>query len=189
MYPLTEDNYIVVGHSCGATLAFQAFQRLSSSTLGIGEDGYPTAPTRLPPPPAAIVGMAGIYDLRLLLSNHRDGPYGNVYASFIEGAFGKDMRDWDRASPASDHFDWKAEKTTGVQSSPEKTSQAVPAKVLLVTADGDELLEPEQRTVMSRTLKHLGGTDCSEMSVEGGHDEMWLRGERMVAAIERVLAD
>lgn len=180
-FGLAGDNYIVVGHSCGATLAFQALER---SYLHHGNPDLP--------PLKALVGLAGIYDLRLLLDNHKDGPYGDIYASFIQGAFGQELNDWDRASPA--HF-----SESGMYSG---------MTVLLVTAQEDELVEPAQREAMRRAildpetlqreqdltsltarefvLEHKG-CKYAELSVEGGHDEMWLVGERMVAAIERAI--
>ncbi|EXJ86495.1 hypothetical protein A1O3_03446 [Capronia epimyces CBS 606.96] len=187
MYGLTEQNYMLVGHSCGATLAFQALLR-SRSRSGPGSD-------TLFPSPGALVGLAGIYDLRLLLDNHKDGLYGDIYTSFIEGAFGKRMDDWDRASPT--HFS-ESDMYSG-------------RTVLLVAARGDELVEPEQRDAMRRTV--LGpeamdlpveekssagesesafsfehkGCRYAQMSVDGGHDDMWLVGQRIVAAIERAL--
>ncbi|EXJ80282.1 hypothetical protein A1O1_08424 [Capronia coronata CBS 617.96] len=192
-YGLTERNHIMVGHSCGATLAFQALQRSCTHNSD-----------RPLPPPRALVGLAGIYDLRLLYESHKDGPYGDIYASFIEGAFGKNMDDWDRASPA-----YFAERNSEMFSS---------TSILLVTAEGDELVEPAQRDVMRRAIlgsksssssetvpvqdkepeietgggsammtENQGGSRYAEMSVKGGHDDMWLVGERMVAAIEKAI--
>jgi acetyl esterase/lipase len=170
---LTEDNYILVGHSCGATLAFQALQRSCDSNAF--------------PAPKAVVGLAGIYDICLLFENHRDGPYADIYASFIEGAFGPDRKEWARVSPT--HF--------------AASNMYAGRVILLVTADDDVMLEPQQREVMRRTVLSSHGTverdledetneleACiySEMAVRGGHDEMWLHGENMVAAIRKVLS-
>ncbi|KAL2393296.1 hypothetical protein ABEF93_002817 [Exophiala dermatitidis] len=214
-YGLTEDNYMLVGHSCGATLAFQALQRLCSSTSpfeslfsqppSTSSRSSSTPPPPPPPPPTAIVGLAGIYDLRLLLDNHRDTPYSDIYASFLEGAFGSDKNDWDRASPA--RFISTSTSSDESKPKPNRTSTDRSVNILLVTADKDDLVEPEQRDVMRRSILGLG-TDTeestespctrstcwsrykykyAEMNVEGGHDDMWRVGERMVQVIERAL--
>ncbi|RPB28420.1 alpha/beta-hydrolase, partial [Terfezia boudieri ATCC MYA-4762] len=60
-------NYILIGHSAGATLCFQI--------LGSG-----TPCTGLLP--KAVIGLAGIYDLRGLVEEYPD------YRGFVEGAFG-----------------------------------------------------------------------------------------------------
>ncbi|EHY57478.1 hypothetical protein HRR90_001333 [Exophiala dermatitidis] len=225
-YGLTEDNYMLVGHSCGATLAFQALQRLClspstspsdslspspstqppSTSTNTGPPPHNKSPLPLPvPPPTAIVGLAGIYDLRLLLDNHSDTPYSDIYASFLEGAFGSDKNDWDRASPA--RFISTSTSPDESKSKPNRTSTDRSVNILLVTADKDDLVEPEQRDVMRRSILGLG-TDTeestesphtrstcrsrykykyAEMNVEGGHDDMWQVGERMVQVIERAL--
>ncbi|KAL2429053.1 hypothetical protein ABEF95_004805 [Exophiala dermatitidis] len=207
-YGLTDDNYMLVGHSCGATLAFQALQRLCSSTSP-SESPFSQPPSTssrsssTPPPPTTIVGLAGIYDLRLLLDNHKDTPSSDIYASFLEGAFGEDKNDWDRASPA------RFISTSTSTSTPPGESDCLYAdrslSILLVTADKDDLVEPEQRDVMRRTILGLGtdpeestesphtrSTCCSrykytDMNIEGGHDDMWRVGERMMKVIERAL--
>jgi len=167
---LTEYNYILIGHCCGATLAFQALKRY-----------HENAASALPRP-MAVVGMAGIYHLPDLLENHKNSSYADVYGSFLKGAFGEDALIWRQASPAcwpDHHLD--ARKIYAGRT------------VLLVVADGDDLVEPQQREKMRLSI--LGGSrstdkdDCiySEMSVPGGHDEMWLNGERVITVIERVL--
>lgn len=61
--------YALVGHSAGATLAFQA---LASAQH----------------PPRAIYGLEGIYDLRALVAEYPD------YRGFVEGAFGAEQAGW-----------------------------------------------------------------------------------------------
>ncbi|KOS19621.1 Kynurenine formamidase [Escovopsis weberi] len=73
--------YILIGHSAGATLAYQPF---------MAPDAAPHIPT---PVPAGIIGIAGVYDLTGLCAR-KDG-----YEGFIGGAFG-DRAAWDAASPA-----------------------------------------------------------------------------------------
>jgi len=179
-YGLSDDNYVLVGHSCGATLAFQALKRHV-------ETGFPA--------PRALAGLAGIYDIGRLLENHKDGPYAEVYASFIKGAFGEDEKVWAHASPCRFYGHGCGDSDSDSASWNKLCSGR---SFLLVTADGDELVEPEQREEMryaltERHAKHaaddVGEIQCcrySEMSVEGGHDEMWQQGDRMVKVIQRM---
>jgi hypothetical protein len=67
--------YVLVGHSAGATLAFQMLsmlQKRPSSGLAL---------------PKAVVGLEGIYDLAALVNEYPD------YRGFVEGAFGKE-KEW-----------------------------------------------------------------------------------------------
>ncbi|KAI5780480.1 Alpha/Beta hydrolase protein [Geopyxis carbonaria] len=66
--------FVLVGHSAGATLAFQSLPALSlSATLT---------------PPLAIFGIEGIYDLPDLIAEYPS------YRSFVSGAFGDDTDTW-----------------------------------------------------------------------------------------------
>ncbi|KAL7276123.1 hypothetical protein RUND412_000886 [Rhizina undulata] len=76
------EDAVLVGHSAGATLAFQALGRWLQEEGGSGKM-------------KAVVGVEGIYDLRDLLEEYSD------YESFISGAFGVDRDVWDSASPVS----------------------------------------------------------------------------------------
>lgn len=83
-YGLAENRYILVGHSAGATLAFQALQQLYDQFLF----------------PSAVVGVEGIYDLVDLVDEYPD------YAGFISGAFGEDKEVWKAASPTWISREW-----------------------------------------------------------------------------------
>lgn len=67
------DEFIIVGHSAGACLAFQSAEHV------------PTC--------RAIIGIEGIYDLRDLVQEYPN------YEDFVESAFGKDKGLWATASP------------------------------------------------------------------------------------------
>jgi len=169
VYGISSNNYVLVGHSCGATLAFQAWKRHIDT-------GFPLAP-------GALVGLAGIYDIKALLRNHSTGPFADIYESFIRGAFGDDEKVWVEASPSRFALH----------------GMDFPRTILLAVADRDELVEPEQRTIMkgtllgNETLESMksdignGNVRYSEVSVPGGHDEMWEKGENMVLVVDRLL--
>ncbi|POS82854.1 hypothetical protein EPUL_005484, partial [Erysiphe pulchra] len=77
-----KDKYVLVGHSCGATLAFQTLWSKQFDYAGFVK-------------PRIIVGVAGIYDLRGLRDRHPNSGY----EEFISGAFGTDEEVWDMVSP------------------------------------------------------------------------------------------
>lgn len=77
------EDYMLIGHSAGATLAFQLLMDPSAQESNI-------------PLPSAIIGVSGIYDLVALDDRHE----GN-YAGFITSAFGSDKKIWNVASPVN----------------------------------------------------------------------------------------
>jgi kynurenine formamidase len=89
--------YVLIGHSAGATLAFQLF--MAEDTL-----------CGCIPQPAAVIGISGIYDLVGLDDRHTG------YTSFISSAFGDSKENWKRASPATYPCSfagrWTADKPT-----------------------------------------------------------------------------
>lgn len=95
-------NYILVGHSCGATLAFQI-------PNGRGVE-----------PSAAVLGVEGIYDLKKLRDDHVAVP---MYQYFTESAFGRDEVAWKEASPVSQRneegFAWEKAKVVALAQSDE----------------------------------------------------------------------
>lgn len=165
--------YILVGHSCGATLAFQ-------TVMGevVGARPAPTSITRLRRP-IAVVGVEGIYDLRLLRDTYRDC---SIYHEFIEGAFGPDEELWDDVSPAT------KKSADGVKGGWSEGRLAV-----LAHSKDDELVDFGQVTAMKETLGHgwaekkKGAGEQAKIAVledlRGSHDEVWSKGEEMARVI------
>ncbi|KAJ5620349.1 hypothetical protein N7510_004333 [Penicillium lagena] len=190
--------YILVGHSCGATLAFQtvmgavAGHREQSFTAGAYDpstgaetvfSSLGSLPPRLTAHPTAIVGVAGIYDLRKLRDTHREI---SAYREFIEGAFGKDEKLWDAVSPA------QMVGSHGVEGGWKLGTLAV-----LAHSRDDELVDEAQMDSMRAALRGWEEADA-QVSVEGrafqrrrvcslplrgAHDEIWGNGEELARAI------
>ncbi|KAL4766136.1 arylformamidase [Aspergillus foveolatus] len=157
--------YILVGHSCGATLAFQAVMAsLSAQGREDPVNGYIA--------PLAILGMAGIYNLRLLRDSHRDI---SAYQEFIEGAFGKDEKVWDAASPGV------VRGVDGVEGWKEGRL------VVLAHSKEDELCDMEQSERMREFLEVWKGNDQKRLvqflDIKGRHDEAWEKGEELARGI------
>ncbi|KAJ5436785.1 hypothetical protein N7445_007670 [Penicillium cf. griseofulvum] len=190
--------YILVGHSCGATLAFQAVMGAVSGhreQASPGSTGKPdtsvgfvsASPGPLPPAltaqPTAIVGVAGIYDLRRLRDTHADI---SAYQEFIEGAFGMDEVLWDGVSPA------QMAGSRGVDCGWKSGRLAV-----LAYSQDDELVDASQTEVMKEALGNWEKTEAQipkqellhgdrrvrVLSISGAHDEAWENGEQLARAV------
>ncbi|OJK00449.1 hypothetical protein ASPACDRAFT_43036 [Aspergillus aculeatus ATCC 16872] len=201
------DRYILVGHSCGATLAFQSVMgsfrgnQTTTSNSGLvdgdgGHDGRDGAVGgsggiglglgggSVAIGPQAILGTAGIYDLRGLRDDHVQIA---AYQQFIEEAFGEEEALWDAVSPAAvgDERDgvvggWTAGRLAVLAHSPE-----------------DELVNARQHEVMKKALEpwveaaaasSSQGSGSSRRRVEllpikGAHDDCWDKGIELARAI------
>ncbi|PYH89417.1 hypothetical protein BO71DRAFT_389663 [Aspergillus ellipticus CBS 707.79] len=156
--------YILVGHSCGATLAFQGVMR----ALGLQVQVQAQVKS-----PVGIVGMAGIYDLKLLRDCHAAV---DAYQAFIVGAFGEDEGLWDSVSPARVRGGggvvggWKGGRLAVLANSPE-----------------DGLVDPKQREAMRGLLGEWveggEGRRVEVLDIVGDHDDAWEKGEGLARAI------
>lgn len=153
--------YIVMGHSCGATILFQLAMGLISegegSRFGTGI-GNPTA----------LIGLEGLYDLPLLVRNHEHVPY---YRAFVESAFGEDKEFWREVSPVSGvgRYVWEGVRT-----------------IVLGMSREDELVEWEQVHVMMQKLEVLSQDDERQfrlVELSGGHDACWSQGVGIIKAL------
>ena len=121
--------------------------------------------------PMAIVGVEGIYDLRLLRHTHPEHP---AYQEFIEGAFGRRIWDQDEASPIIGKYGerWKNGRV-----------------VVVGHSRGDELVDWRQVESIQWRLSIELRVDRNDVVLElrGGHDEIWEEGKEMARAIEVTL--
>ncbi|KAL4937475.1 Alpha/Beta hydrolase protein [Aspergillus oleicola] len=154
--------YVLVGHSCGATLAFECV--MSSLNPQVERQSQYERPL-------AILGMAGIYDLRGLRDKNKDI---SAYQEFIAGAFGNDEGVWDAVSPGVVKTD------EGVQGWKEGRV------VVLAHSKSDELCNIEQSENMQGFLEERGeveGREVRFLPIEGKHDEAWEKGTELARGI------
>ncbi|KAJ8060285.1 hypothetical protein OCU04_010622 [Sclerotinia nivalis] len=161
-----EDQYLLVGHSCGATLALQVLMGKEY----LRSCGIPYEPLNFKLP-QYFLGAAGIYDLKLLRDTH---PH-PAYNEFLTEAFGGDEKVWDEVSPA------RFPDFEGIGKS---------GKVLaFATSPNDELVDETQIDVMVKSVqgvadevvvKNLKGI------LKGAHNKIWETGN-LADAIEEVL--
>lgn len=135
--------FLMLGHSCGATLAFQVLERMQKVK---GEGGLPRAEECL-----MVFGIEGIYNLRGLIREHGEG-----YRGFIESAFGPENngKAWNEASPGVIGIGgWKG-------------------LVVLGQSDEDELIGWRQVEGMKKRCEETKGAEGGVRVVKlvGGHD-------------------
>ena len=157
--------YALVGHSCGATLAFQAVMGSWGAEDGDGDPG--TEFVR----PMAIAGVEGIYDIPKLLATHTHEP---VYREFVESAFGPDGETCAAVSPVSGELreTWPEVKF-----------------VLLYHSLTDELVEYAQMVKMCDFLisQKVAEGKLEAVEFRQSHDEVWKKGNWLAHAIERLV--
>ncbi|GAB1312894.1 Kynurenine formamidase [Madurella fahalii] len=186
----TLERSVLVGHSCGATLAFQAVMSAArwrgttgggdgggggSSSGSSGSVGVPE-----PPKPSIVVGFNGLYDLAGFIASPPAGYEGlrEAYEEFTRGAFGTDERVWRAVCPATAEG-WVDEWVSAGEGSSRE--------VVLVQSRGDTLVPYEQLEAMRGYLEQDGRVRVREMEAEGDHDDIWRNGERMAEILWEVV--
>lgn len=165
-------DYVLVGHSCGATLAFQAVMDAGRWSKA--------ASSNLPVPaikkPSTVVGLNGLYDLPYFIhdSQGSHASLAPVYADFTRGAFGDDEQDWKVVCPTVVE-DWAAEWPEG-------------RVVVMVQSKEDTLVPYSQTELMKKRLIGHSKLKVVEMDAGGDHNEIWERGDELVAILLRTLA-
>lgn len=175
-----EDRYILLGHSAGATLAFQLAM----------EQQPAWSSSSAPKKPRAILGASGIYDLRRLLNSIWPlVEYREEYLHMLESAFGPGGfvygeqneedgcgSDWDLASPA---------KATAYGSSWFNAQLA-----MLVHSPDDELVPLEQSTQFAGVLESSlppGAVCHKRFDMGGSHDDIWRKPEEIIHLISEAV--
>lgn len=180
------DQYVLVGHSCGATMALQCVMDLPETEAG--RSAW-TAPR-------AILGIDGIYDIPALLATHENQA---VYRDCIKGAFGPDEKLWTHVSPARGHW----------LSAASAWGKAGRNLLVLAHSEQDDLVDYKQSEIMLECIRrawdtpgtgHDGenGQACHNcvcgstaksalMQLQTGHYEVWEQGWELARAISLVV--
>ncbi|KAF4618119.1 hypothetical protein G7Y89_g14987 [Cudoniella acicularis] len=121
------------------------------------------------------IGVAGIYDLRLIRDTHASIP---AYQDFLVGAFGTDEKVWDEVSPAK--FKWF------------KEAWPKGKKLSLVSSKNDELVDGVQINSMNDVAEDLKGKGGVEVEVlkdvlRERHNAIWENAVEMASVIAGVL--
>lgn len=164
-FGLTDDSYILSGHSCGACLAFQA---VLQPPRYYDLTNVPDAPR-----PAAVLGLNGLYDLPELVTGlgpsheHLRGEYDML----LSYAFGSDKRSWPAASPT--RFD----PTDIADRVREGTA---PRLVVLDQSADDQLVPMNQKDRLKANLTQVDGLRVVEgHRCTGKHAAPWEQGHAL----------
>lgn len=157
-----EKPYILCGHSCGATLAFQVLMGLAASE----NDQVPL--------PDAVVGIEGMYDMTGLNARFRD-----EYRGMISGAFGGDEDVWIQVSPACFRGSFRENWGDGVE---KKT-------VVLAWSPDDLWIDMAEIDAMEKALDEDGVNVVAYRGLKGGHDEIWEDGTYVANILIRTIEE
>ncbi|KIV95396.1 hypothetical protein PV10_03060 [Exophiala mesophila] len=164
------DDYVLLGHSCGATLAFQVLEDqarwgIEASRLGVIK-------------PKKIIGLSGLYDLPALIRDpgEKHAAWKWIYEELTRGAFGGDEKTWYDASPAS------------VKGRVEEWGRN-DGQVFLVQSKEDSLVPYRQMEDFLRSWQssRASGVQVTELPASGDHDELWEKGDRIAEIVVEVL--
>ncbi|KAF2761551.1 hypothetical protein EJ05DRAFT_176251 [Pseudovirgaria hyperparasitica] len=175
--------FVLLGHSCGATLAAQYVS-------GLGLD---RARQQDRVHPIALGLLAGIFDLGAFVARHADSP---VYRDIVEGAFGRDEREWLEASPMQGMYGWEEGKVVLVGWSREDG--------LVEDAQSEEFVEKLAREQWARKegsgskkiahtegkRRHVGewvGREVVSWPMEGEHDGLWGDGRQLAWVVQELV--
>ncbi|KAI9158711.1 Kynurenine formamidase [Paramyrothecium foliicola] len=152
-------NYILVGHSAGATLSYQLLMG-SSALAGANAIDVPL--------PVSVVGISGIYDMVALVKR-----FGEQYDAFVSAAFGPDQAIWAQAAPATFTGSFKANWS---------------GQSILAWSPQDSLIDEPEIDAMAAKLKEDGLSVTVLKDLTDDHDVVWEEGSQVARLITMALA-
>lgn len=168
---LTDRSYLLSGHSAGACLAFQA-ALLGPEAFGLDGD-------LVPPTPAALFGINGLYDLPDLV-DHPGASHAHVaseYENLLGYAFGDRSR-WPSASPS---------RLSGDTVSARLAEGLAPRLVVLDQSEQDQLVPMNQLDTMHAALLQVPGLLAARGRwAHGSHAHPWEDGLMLWSAVHDI---
>jgi kynurenine formamidase len=185
-------HYVLLGHSCGATLALQVAMggrkrwishSPSHSSFSSSSSNHPIEKEEVTKP-VAIVGLNGLYDMPGLI--HAPGekhlPLQALYEDFMRRAFGDDEAVWKDVTPA--HVEDWGKGAWMVEAEGETR------KVVLVQSKQDSLVPYWQLEVMRNGFFRSSMSailDVRELEAGGDHNDLWKEGGRLAEIVVDVV--
>ncbi len=185
--------YLLVGHSVGATMAFQV--ALSQRVPWDPSANIPAISSENVAPPIAILGVEGIYDFPALIKSIKnDKDKEKWYHEPMKGAFSDNEEVWLDVSPAQYSKEAYDREWT-------LTSASTPRLAIVAHSPHDELVPWSQveavQNVFAQGEDGVGSKIDSEVAdteidfrvieLKGKHDAVWEKGQEMAKAIAEVL--
>ncbi len=167
---LSDDSFILAGHSCGACLMFQSVLK-SPENYGLHDFTNPI------PRPSALLGVNGLYGFKNLV--HGLGPshdhLDHVYQELLSIAFGEYQDKWAEASPA----DFDVAELQG-----RADAGSLPRLIMLDQSVEDQLVPVNQTDVLEGHLRQVKGLDIIRgHRAVGRHAAPWEQGDTLSLAI------
>lgn len=167
--------YLLIGHSCGATLALQVAMKRYwgsqyESTLALELNVEP---------PVAIMGVEGIYDIPGLVEENAAQP---IYRDLMVNAFGTDAKVWEDASPARGDLEdgWQEGRLVVIVHSEEDELVGMQHAEGMWKALGEQGFAEEMGSERRREFVRLNGLK---------HDEVWEDGKEFAKIILKTVED
>jgi hypothetical protein len=168
------NNYILIGHACGATLALQ----VAMDHQRWGEDSSDLIVAK----PKVIIGVNGLYDIPKLIHDpgEEHDNMVNIYTAIAKSALGEDKKVWHDISPSSVD-NWAQEWKEGEE-------------VILAQSREDVFVPYRQTEHMLFRLNSSRGPTLvvREPLVTGHHSFLWQDGRKLaeivIKAVERLEA-
>ncbi|KAM0230916.1 hypothetical protein ACHAPO_008972 [Fusarium lateritium] len=164
-------DYVLSGHSCGATLTFQTV---------MNPDRWGPAAGSMPIPkvkkPKVIAPLNGLYDLVTFINNPPEShkKLQPLYVDFTKNAFGDDETVWRDICPTI-VSDWSEEWPEG-------------KVVVIAQSKNDGLVPYSQTDLMKEHLKKNSKLEVIEMPATGDHNDLWKQADEIVEIMKRAVA-
>ncbi|CZR62044.1 uncharacterized protein PAC_11941 [Phialocephala subalpina] len=152
-----DGRYILVGHSAGATMAFQLHQSL---LLG-----------KALPKPSSVLGIAGIYNFESFVESHSGI---SAYKEIMHNAF-PERKSWDEAAPYSS------------DRNKETLWEHAPIVVISRSEVDELVEKAQASFMFERARSMPKATEVHFLEASGAHDQIWSSGDILASLVVKTL--
>ncbi|RGP61394.1 putative kynurenine formamidase [Fusarium sporotrichioides] len=163
-------DYVLSGHSCGATLTFQTV--MNPDRWGAAAGSMPVPKVKKP---KVIAPINGLYDLHTFINNPTESheKLQPLYVEFTKNAFGDDETLWRDICPTM-VSDWSEEWPEG-------------KIVIIAQSKNDSLVPYSQTELMKEHLRNNSKLEVIEMPASGDHNDIWKQADEIVEIMKRAV--
>ncbi|KAF4451676.1 putative kynurenine formamidase [Fusarium austroafricanum] len=163
-------DYVLSGHSCGATLTFQTVMNPDRWAEAAGSASIPKVKK-----PKIIAPLNGLYDLAAFINNPPEShnQHQSLYFDFTTNAFGDNETVWKDVCPTI-VSNWSEEWPEG--------------KAVVIAQSKDDGLVPYTQTeIMKENLRKNSNIEVIEMPASGDHNDLWKQADEIVEIMKRAV--